>query len=274
MNLSPAKCALIAACADAMFVDDDLTPALDPRLTDEFELVGYLTALNALFGTQAAGIGEREFYGFVARSKTDQACYVISIRGTMQAIEWLENLEGLLIANPRGPGKVEHGFWSIYDSMTFSGAPTNDEPGKVAHEILGQMLPPDAQVYVIGHSLGAALATYMMFELAQFNVVGRLFASPRPGDTSFGWHVNAKIRDYVVTNYIRDVVPHVPPSLPLLMDFQPLPNVKWITPATAQAVINDDPLCNHHALSYAAMLDSSYAGQCAATYPQCIGRKP
>lgn len=287
--INAAKCALLAAYAEAMFDEanpHNLTPPLDPRAAADWTLIAHLTAMNALFGAQAVGIGDRVYYGFVAFNKADPATHVAVVRGTEQAIEWFENIEGFLVPGPP-IGQVEHGFYSIYQSMRYH-APGELGDGILAAQGCTQAMPEGATMTVIGHSLGAALATYLMTDIAripfgasphcrQFSVGGELFASPRCGDEHYSRDVHSIVGglNYTVYNYIRDVVPHVPPALPFGLGFQSLPSTVWITPATAKANITNKPSCNHNAFSYAAMLDPvSVQGQELASHPCIRSFKP
>jgi len=261
-----ARYALHAMYAEDMFDPNSqvLDPPLDARIGAAWQCIGYLTAANALLGAQSIGLGDRVYYGFVIRSTTDPTQHIAVIRGTEAVVEWLENVEGLLVNGPPH-GMVEHGFYSIYDSMLYCtvGAPTiAAAPTRSAAQSLVATIPAGAVLTVIGHSLGAALATYLMADVARLNsnaftVIGALFASPKAGDATYVKDVDQVVGpdNYVVYNYIRDIVPHVPPSLPFGQGFQALPQAMWINPVKAQAEIRNDPFCNHHAYCYAAMLD-------------------
>ncbi len=50
-------------------------------------------------------------------------------------------------------GKVESGFWSVAASMRLDGKPLEN-------------IAKDGPITVVGHSLGAAVATYVSLELA------------------------------------------------------------------------------------------------------------
>lgn len=269
-----AQYAFLADAAEEMFVDDLLAPPLHSSIEADWELVGYLTARNALLGLQIIGAGHYEYYGFLAVSRKDPMQYVAVVRGTRLPIEWLENLHGALlpILGPR-KGLVEHGFWSIYDSMRYNRTKILNlpAPGGIATTV-----PVGATVTVIGHSLGAALGTYLMVDLARvangrFDVLGCLFASPRPGDGRFAQEADQIVGhgNYVIYNYMRDIVPHVPPGLAFGLGFQHLPGATWITAETAQATVTNDVGCNHEALSYAALLDAEAAPLAGSMCPEC-----
>lgn len=246
-----ASYALLARAAEEMHAFGD-TPALPLSFdTSDWELVGYLTAANALFGAQALGLGDRCYYGFLARSRSEPGKFAAVVRGTETNVEWLEDAEALLV-HAGVPGLVSHGFWSIYSSMQYLGTR--------AAQAIARAEGIESLV-VIGHSLGAALAAYLMAEIKanapSFHVEGALFACPRPGDANFAHYVDALVgRDnYAVFNHSRDIVPRLPFGLPFGLGFQPLPNVIWLTPAMSTAKVRDGVQCAHSAYTYAALLD-------------------
>lgn len=254
--------ALLAMYAEDMFDPQSATlaPAIDPRCADDWSLLGHLIARNALFEEQKLQLGDATYYGFVAVRKSDATNVVAIVRGTETTVEWLENFEGLLIDRPN-IGWVEQGFDSIYGSMTYvelGSAPA--AAAMSAASAIAATLPAGVTVTVIGHSLGAALASYLMLDLATvpqraYRVEGSLFACPRAGGRDFAQRVDDAVDAYRVYNYMRDLVPHVPPSLPLPINFESFSQTIWIKACDAQAIITNDIVCNHHAYCYAAMLD-------------------
>jgi triacylglycerol lipase len=120
-------------------------------------------------------------------------------------------------------------------------------------------------VTIVGHSLGAALATYLTLDLTRAGLRARvsacLFASPRTGNQPFVTLFDQTIADYRLFNYILDIVPRVPPGL----GYMPLPRRTVIQPAGAEAVIRVGIGCSHHVICYCAMLD--YEGMSRATTP-------
>jgi len=150
-------------------------------------------------------------------------------------------------------GTVENGFFSIYESMSYvpiGGASTGVVDGIAA--AVG-----NNQLTVIGHSLGSAIATYLVSGLAASGKLGTgltacLFASPHAGDTAFVNYVDQQLNGiYRVYNYSRDIVPKVP----FLLGYSPLPKATLFTPADANATIENTFGGNHHAVCYAAMIN-------------------
>jgi hypothetical protein len=246
-------------CAEDMYdvLTDktNLTPPIDSRVTADWNVVGFITAVDAVLDTQQLGKGTRCYYGFVACSKTDPTEYVAVIRGTANMTEWIEDAEFLPVPAPaRMRGRVENGFFSIYASMNYT--PVG---GTTLMPVIDGIAATVGRnrVTVLGHSLGSALATYLALDLAlampQFGGILRaaMFASPHPGDDVFATFFDSKVADYQVFNYSRDLVPHVPE----FFDYSALDQAFTFSPDEAQAIIQDTPGGNHHAICYAAMLD-------------------
>lgn len=250
--------ALLALAAERMIDQGSDTPALPPEIAADWSIVGYISGANALFGTQALGLGDRCYYGFVARSIANPSSHVCAIRGTELALEWMENCEAL----PQlcGHGFVHHGFYSIYSSFRYETA--DAQQGGYAWQSLASL---DAgSLTFVGHSLGSALATYLMADTkmnARCPVYGTLFASPKPGDANYAHWVDATMgRDnYAVYNYSRDIVPRLPFGLPFGLGFQSLPNVVWLTPSMSGAKIPDGVQAAHSLVSYHDLLSTAVA---------------
>lgn len=222
--------------------------------------VGDLTALDAVASGQMLGLGARVWYGYVLVSISDPLQFVFVIRGTASPVEWLEDIEGFLIPGPP-QGMVEQGFWSIGESMEFVLPGAKGLPAAAA---IAAMLPKGARIDGIGHSLGSPLTCYLMTKLSavpftalqrNFTVGGVLFACPRPGDSHYASYVDETVGNlnYIVVNFLRDVVPRVPITLPFL-PFTPLPHVMTIRPLDSTAVIPDNIKSYHSINSYQLLL--------------------
>jgi hypothetical protein len=232
------------------------TPELPAEIASEWQIVEYITGANALFGTQNLGLGDRCYYGFLARALSEPDKFIAVVRGTECRVEWLEDCGAALIPGPSG--LVHAGFQSIYLSMRIG--------DKRAADVIAAY-PGIKSLTVIGHSLGSALATYLMADIRArspaFTVEGALFASPKPGDANFAHWVDSVMgRDnYAVFNFIRDVVPRLPIGGPFGLGFQALPGQIWLTPSMAPEVHIPDGLAGwHSALTYAAILSNSTSG--------------
>jgi len=122
-------------------------------------------------------VRSRVFYGFVAAGG-DPRTAVVALRGTVGAAEWWDDLHWDLVPFPQvtDGGKVARGFSDIYSTY---GTMTPGQPqaarasatfaADVAHAAasgLGAGLDPALPTVVCGHSLGGALATLLVADLA------------------------------------------------------------------------------------------------------------
>jgi hypothetical protein len=148
---------------------------------------------------------------------------LVAVRGTMNTLEWAN--DGLAVVQEQIPGRIGQvgtGFWAIYASMSLNDAAGAllDKNGPSALAKLLQAKAKTSKVYVTGHSLGAALATYLANDLVALlaksglSVLPYMFASPRTGSQDYVNNYRATTPVYSVVNYDRDLVPHLPP-LPL-----------------------------------------------------------
>jgi hypothetical protein len=250
-----------------------IPPAPDPRI----KAAGW-TVLGYLIGRDTTAVpselGADVNYGFVAQWDANAADHVVVIRGTNGLLEWGEDAEFVPIAHPTLPdATVEQGFWSVYETLrlvrpdgtALEGAP--DGFGRASAAIA--TLIRDGFAVIVGHSLGAALATYLTFDLARTESIGAnasacLFASPQTGDYNFTQACDTTVADYRLFNYSLDIVPYLPHSL----GYTTLPRATILRPATAEAAIRVDVACNHHVISYCAMLDYEAATSPDVTTPQ------
>jgi hypothetical protein len=195
----------------------------------------------------------------LAHRKDEPSKFVAAVRGTVGTREWLIDAKFLQTAHPiPGSGDVECGFYGVYDTMAFIPAAGPAVKGQTAWKGIKDVVGK-GELIVTGHSLGAALATYLTYDLAKLggmgaSLFGCFFASPRPGDFDFVQAFDAAVAQYVAYDYVQDVVPDLPPGL---FGYRRLPKVYELTAENAEAAINNDVASNHHLLCYCAML--SYA---------------
>jgi triacylglycerol lipase len=264
------KFGLLVMYAEDMFVQDQTKPNSEPRIEQAgWETIAYLTARDAILPMRSSllpgqkkliELGDVVFYGFLARNIADPNEYAVAVRGTSGIAEWIIDAEFLPISSPREPGtKVEKGFWNIYESMNLvnlDGSVINDVAAKGIADKAGA-----GRVVVAGHSLGAALATYLSLETAKLlgpRLSACMFASPRTGDSAWAALYDTTVSDYRLFNYVLDVVPYVPFDLPPEIQYSTLSEATIIQPSTAQADIRVDVTCDHHVICYCAMLDYEY----------------
>jgi Lipase (class 3) len=255
MNLDSKEAAQIAnfvQFAYKMFASGGLTPAPDPGIAAAgFDLLFHLDALD---------FDQKRFYGYVAGSKTNPGDIVIAIRGTEDPREWLLDFIALPVPFTPAPdaGFVALGFLSIFDTFEFiDSAGVSMSLANALTQVAAST--PIRSLTVIGHSLGAALATLTAADIGINNLGGAgnavtlyTFASPRVGlidfAASFNNAVNASFR---IWNAL-DIVPEVP-TFPYI-------HVSGLGDAIVQteqqlSKLLVTPACEHDLKSYQWLLD-------------------
>ena len=277
-NTTAAACGILAMHAIDMFrVGGSLTPPAAPGLTAAgWTIRAYITGNDTLFAKGPLQLkGDVVYYGYLAERAPGELAAVI--RGTDDFVEWVEDGEfppipyapQIPLPATQTPILVEQGFWTLYASMQLI-SPTGAALGALAPAITNTA-GSTGMVTLVGHSLGAALATYLTLDLARGGLGARvsacLFASPQTGNQAFVTLFDQTIGDYRLFNYILDLVPRVP----LGLGYMPLPRRTVLQPATAEANIRVSIGCNHHVICYCAMLD--YEGTMQATTPVPAGEE-
>ena len=178
------------------------------------------------------------FYGFIAHSNQPPDQAVLAIRGTSNGVEWWDdaNSLGMTPFPVQNCGNVGLGFEKIYATMEVVEA----QPAATTHASLRSVGSFAAQVAehlkrrararataspaaspppiaVVGHSLGAALATYYAAENALVHKIQNpglwTFASPKVGDQGFVDAFNRLgLTSWRIVNK-QDIVPYLPPGL-------------------------------------------------------------
>ncbi|KAH7862880.1 hypothetical protein Vadar_010560 [Vaccinium darrowii] len=121
---------------------------------------------------------------------------VIALRGTITCLEWLENFRATLACphdhvGPKNDGAmVESGFLSMYTSRTATCPSLQDMVREEIARVLRSYGDEPLSVTIVGHSLGAALATLAAYDITttfdhapMVTVIS--FAGPRVGNRSF-----------------------------------------------------------------------------------------
>ena len=250
----------------------NLTPDPDPRIAQAgWDVIGYLNATDAIITEgRKMGMGDQVYYGFLAKSQSDSKEYIVVVRGTNGIAEWIEDAEFELVPYKPAPScRVEEGFFGIYQSMQLV---VKGGPAKPVLDGLAEAIG-SGSLTICGHSLGSTLATYLSLGLAleknmQSQITVHLLASPRPGDKTFADLFQAYLgKQLTLYNYIFDIVPHLPMRL---AGYATLSGAEEISLSEAEARIDCDLGCNHHAVCYAAMLYYDLIDWHAFTYPDDV----
>ncbi|GGG88674.1 lipase family protein [Paenibacillus radicis (ex Gao et al. 2016)] len=146
-----------------------------------------------------------ERFGFILESEND---IIIAFRGTSSTNDWIADVLASQIKFPYLPEEdclTHHGFTEIYSSAR-----------EQVVACLGD-LSPDKNLYITGHSLGAALSTLCAVDVAANtnHTAPQLFTygSPRVGDPEFA----TVFTTYVPNSYrlanLYDIVTYAPPAV-------------------------------------------------------------
>jgi len=149
---------------------------------------------------------------------------VVAVKGTSDVLEWVDDGASLFPTDPEPgePGDVALGFWRVYQTLDFADWTngTNRSPlvARIVAEASKASFDATAnRVFVVGHSLGAALATYLAYDLWQAmpaplkgTIAPYFFASPKTGVASNVTHYATVVASYNLANYQNDLVPQLP----------------------------------------------------------------
>jgi triacylglycerol lipase len=239
------------------------------------DLLKIYTPIMNLQGRDRIDSPDREFYGHIWSIESEPGTLVISIRGTSDAQEWIDDVKFEMVkySETRDLGHVERGFQEIFSTFTVSKPPSSSKgyDAKVSYNPMNEYLSNIKginTIIVVGHSLGASLANLVAFDAVESNFAENIqlltFASPLTGDAKFVEIFQSKITDSIRIVNQPDIVPRVPPKLfgyrhiwhQLEIDSYP------------NAGIKHSVACYHSLLTYLHMLDSAIpvAPNCAAKF--------
>lgn len=222
---------------------------------------GYTIVALAQATDDFLGYKSLQYYGIVATSTTE---VVIAIRGTGDKVEWLIDFEFKLTPFQQGLGRVEDGFYSIFQSMQFVDCQGN--PFQLAPYLTGVLAQnPGMPVIVAGHSLGGALVSMLAVQLSQASGLKNALqvltlASPAPGDDAFAAYYNGNVPATQRIWNPWDLVPHAPPAC---LGFSQVAGAgQKLSPNWDQKLHYDflSADCNHSLVTYQWLLDASGHG--------------
>jgi lipase (class 3) len=230
----------------------DPSGSYDATKTNQITAAGY-TFLQTVYGDDLSTdidphVGDVVTFGFLAVSAAKELVAVI--RGTDTLLEWVHDASFLMVPTPiaGSHGYTEDGFTAVYRSLRIGQA----NGTLSAKDSIKSYLDSGAagSVTVCGHSLGGALATFLTLDVGLNtsckSPTGYTYASPRTGDHTFAGSYNAAIASSYRIENRQDLVPKLPPPLPLLYEHV---NTKCelIPPPNR---INPTLLCMHHLTTY------------------------
>ena len=179
---------------------------------------------------------------------------VVAFRGSSTLENWIENIQ---------TSKVPEQSVACSGCMVHKGF--HDAWRSIAKQVVARVLwlrtavAQDASVFVVGHSLGGALAQFAAIELAvEHNLRPSgvfTFGCPRVGNANFSHFANATlVNEWRVTHW-KDPVPHLP------FVSGPYPSVAgyWHTP---REVFYDETSTSHRTCN-----GSGEDGTCSAQFP-------
>lgn len=172
------------------------------RLSEDARISKDPTAAARANDMLVTAMADSHIFGFVAVERSDT---FVCIRGTHFLSEWLRDFDLPLVPYRfrANAGLVHMGFQAIYETIQRS----------IVRLVQGQ----PTTVTVVGHSLGAALATLCALDDAVAAAAGgrvpaHVFpiASPRVGDGDFAWTFDNLSKDCIRIVNKPDLVPHLP----------------------------------------------------------------
>jgi hypothetical protein len=188
------------------------TPAPPPST-----LVGFVNPppcfVDGVDGINAGLVGSTDTEIIVAFRGTEP--FDSPDRGQM-ILDWLNDADAALVAEPGMPGLVHQGFRDALDSVWAAMWP-QIQALTAAN--------PKAPLYITGHSKGGAMAPLaaMRCQAAGLNPYVCTFAAARCGDQAFADGYNAAVTHSVRYEYQDDIVPHLPPEDALIELFKKIP---------------------------------------------------
>ena len=261
-----------------------VTPPTQSDFPSEYNLTAWVQMKDFVLASTAL-----KFYGVIAQSVAEPHRFVLALRGTEGAVEWLDNATSVWKTPFKipGSGSVSVGFNTIYETMEIVETPssTPDAPGAAtakpqtlraeggfssqvaahlrrrgptaAARTASAALGPTETLDVAAHSLGGALATLYVMENASTdkipNPILYTFASPMVGDATFVTAFNKlALTSWRIVNS-SDVVPMLPSGL---LGYQHVATAKTYS---STGLVQPNVGCWHAMATYLSLIDPTRA---------------
>eukprot|EP00049_Salpingoeca_infusionum_P005316 m.90811 g.90811 ORF g.90811 m.90811 type:complete len:295 (-) comp12929_c0_seq1:56-940(-) len=160
-----------------------------------------LVAVRTVHGNKS------DAYGYVAYNPV-QSYAVVAYRGSSNLMNWLYDFDFIKMNVSGTTARVHSGFYDCWLEL-------KDEVFSAMNTVL-KKCPHCTQVYVTGHSLGAAISGLCAFDLARdkpsLSVHLHNFGMPRVGDIQFAQVFNSTVASATRMVHRHDIVPHLPPA--------------------------------------------------------------
>jgi hypothetical protein len=243
---------------------------------EQIKAGGY-TFLETIYGDELATdidphIGDVVSFGFLAVSDAKEL--VAAVRGTDTILEWLHDASFLMVSCPvaGANGRTEDGFTAVYRSLRIG----KGNGTLSAKDSIKSYLDTRAatSVTVCGHSLGGALATLLTLDVGLNTSchapTACTYASPRVGDHIFAGSYNAAIAASHRISNRQDLVPKLPPILPL-----PYEHVNTRYPLNPPPnAINPTIPCMHHLTTYLWLMSQRTGSNSYPLDEDCVFTAP
>lgn len=164
----------------------------------------YKPPLDGFIPTYAISDLSYDTHGYIGYQPNNKAITVV-YRGSESFQNWLSDLDAVLTRYPLCDNcEVHKGFYGAEQVVV---------PNVISEVWRLQKKYPEYNVYVTGHSLGAAIATLTAADLSHMGVKNvKLFnyGSPRVGNTAFADFYPSIVDSVSRVTHHKDIVPHVP----------------------------------------------------------------
>lgn len=229
------------------------------------ELLNRYAPILNLQGRDKLNSLKPELYGHVWQDQQNAGRLIISLRGTSDSQEWIDDAKFEKVDYLPQRCCVELGFNKIYSSLTVSSPGDDNEVG------LSEYLASQTQIKnitVVGHSLGSSIATLVAFHsqnsVDTIAVKLLTFASPLTGDQRFVDSLQGKIQHSVRFVNRPDLVPRVPLTA---FGYRHIWHEVTINSDSRKHIV-ESIACHHSLNTYLHIIDAS-----VPLAPHCISKE-